>query len=142
MLPVAKASVLRPTVTAMTTTDDRLSRLEARMENLETHAGPGQADAHGEVLQHSRRELAQFRDETRKAFARVDNEFAMVHAALGQIRTDVAGLKTDVAGLKTDVAGLKTGVAGLKTGVAGLETDMADVKDTLGEVLRRLPPAA
>jgi len=108
--------------------EERVTRLEKKVERLETWAGPGQNVSFSESLA-----------ELRKKF----DDFGRVQARhtkmIGNLADDVAGLKADVAGLKTDVAGLKTDVATLKTDVAGLKADMVEVKGTLGEILDRLP---
>jgi len=93
----------------------RVAPLEAKVERLETWAGPGQNMSFSDGLA-----------ELRKKF----DEFGKVQAKHTTMLTTLTG---DVAGLKTDVATLKTDVAGLKT-------DMVEVKGTLGEILDRLPP--
>jgi uncharacterized protein (DUF3084 family) len=112
----------------MTTIEARLGTLEVRVDNLETWAGPGQAQA-----------LAEGQRELRADLAKVQQTQDRHTRMLADLISDVSGLKTDVAGLKTDVAGLKTDVAGLKTDVAGLKTDVADLKRGMAEILRRLP---
>jgi septal ring factor EnvC (AmiA/AmiB activator) len=89
-------------------------RLEARLEKLETWAGPGQIQALIEGQQALRADMAK------------------VHASLDRHERILAKLKTDVGSLKSDVGTLKTDVGSLKS-------DMAWVKKTLAEVLRRLP---
>ena len=93
----------------------RVTPLEAKVERLETWAGPGQNMSFSDGLA-----------ELRKKF----DEFGRVQAKHTTVLTTLTG---DVATLKTDVAGLKTDVAVLKT-------DMVEVKGTLGEILDRLPP--
>ena len=122
-------------MTAIPTTEKRLERLEVRVGNLETWAGPGQAQALVEGMREVRSDLARVR-QTQDRHTRM---LADLTADVSELKTDVATLKTDVATLKTDVATLKTDVATLKTDVAALKTDMAEVKGTLHEVLRRLP---
>jgi len=97
----------------MTTTQERVTKLEIRVTTLETWAGPGQAEALSAGVAGIRAELQRFRREQ--------------GAATAALQRDVAVLKTDVAGLKTDVAVLKA--------------DMSDVKATVHEILRRLPAA-
>jgi hypothetical protein len=116
------------TVARMATTDERVRKLEVRVDVLETWAGPGQTGALADGQRKIRADLAKIH-KTQDRHGRL----------LGQLISDVDILKTDVAGLKTDVAQLKTDVAGLKTDVAELRSDMAGVKATLGEILRRLP---
>jgi septal ring factor EnvC (AmiA/AmiB activator) len=116
------------TVARMATTDERVRKLEVRVDVLETWAGPGQTGALADGQRKIRADLAKIH-KTQDRHGRL----------LGQLVSDVDILKTDVAQLKTDVAGLKTDVAQLKTDVAELRSDMAGVKATLGEILRRLP---
>lgn len=93
---------------------DRIGLLEMRISELETWAGPGQAEAFATGLRAVRAELAVMR--------RVQNQHT---AMLNGLTADVAVLKADVAELKADVAELKAG--------------FADMKVTLSEILRRLP---
>jgi hypothetical protein len=102
------------TVVAMTDTEKRLGTLEVRVNNLETWAGPGQADA-----------LATGHRVLRADLAKVQKTLDQHGRILVRLATDVGTLNADVATLKTDVATLKT--------------DMADVKGMLAEILRRLP---
>jgi len=133
----------------MATTDERVRKLEVRVDVLETWAGPGQTGALADGQRKIRADLAKIH-KTQDRHGRMlgqltsdvdilKTDVAQLKTDVAQLKTDVAQLKTDVAQLKTDVAGLKTDVAQLKTDVAGLKTDMADVKGTLGEILRRLP---
>ena len=105
----------------MTAIEERLGTLEVRVDNLETWAGPGQAQA----LVEGQRELRA--------------ELAKVQRTQDRHTRMLADLISDVSGLKTDVIGLKTDVAGLKTDVAGLKTDVAELKSGMAEILRRLP---
>jgi chromosome segregation ATPase len=105
----------------MTTFEARLETLEVRVDNLETWAGPGQAQALAEGQRELRAELAKVQ-QTQDRHTRM-----------------LADLISDVSGLKTDVADLKTDVAGLKTDVAQLKTDVAELKSGMAEILRRLP---
>jgi len=98
----------------MTTIEARLGTLEVRVDNLETWAGPGQAQALAEGQRELRAELAKVR-QTQDRHTRM----------LADLISDVSGLKADVTGLQTDVAELKSDVAELKSGMA--------------EILRRLP---
>ncbi len=102
------------TVARMATTDERVRKLEVRVDVLETWAGPGQTGALADGQRKIRADLAKIH-KTQDRHGRL----------LGQLVSDVDILKTDVAGLKTDVAELRS--------------DMAGVKATLGEILRRLP---
>jgi chromosome segregation ATPase len=113
----------------MTTFQTRLETLEVRVDNLETWAGPGQAQALAEGQRELRAELVKVQ-QTQDRHTRM----------LADLISDVSGLKTDVSGLKTDVSSLKTDVATLKTDVAELKTDVAELKSGMAEVLRRLPP--
>jgi chromosome segregation ATPase len=96
-------------------------RLEARVERLETWAGPGQIQALIEGQQALRADMAK------------------VHATLDRHERILTKLQEDVGTLKSDVGTLKSDVGTLKTDVDILKTDMAWVKETLAEVLRRLP---
>jgi chromosome segregation ATPase len=106
-----------------------------RVDNLETWAGPGQA----QVLAEGQRELRAELVKVQQTQDRHTRMLADLISDVSGLKTDVAGLKTDVAGLKTDVAGLKTDVAQLKTDVASLKTDVAQLKADVAEILRRLP---
>jgi septal ring factor EnvC (AmiA/AmiB activator) len=99
----------------MTTFEARLETLEVRVDNLETWAGPGQAQALAEGQRELRAELAKVQ-QTQDRHTRM----------LADLISDVSGLKTDSTSLKADVATLKADVAELKSGMA--------------EILRRLPP--
>jgi regulator of replication initiation timing len=99
----------------MTSITDRVSKLETAIQRLETWAGPGQVEA---LIEGQRDVRTQVRD----------------------LRTQVGDLRTEVGDLRTEVGTLKVDVAELKTDVGTLKTDMAWVKETLQEVLRRLPP--
>jgi septal ring factor EnvC (AmiA/AmiB activator) len=98
----------------MATTDERVSKLEVRVDVLETWAGPGQTGALADGQRKIRADLAKI--------VRTQDRHGRL---LGQLTSDVDVLKTDVAQLKTDVAQLRS--------------DMTGVKATLGEILRRLP---
>jgi chromosome segregation ATPase len=112
----------------MTTIEARLGTLEVRVDNLETWAGPGQAQALAEGQRELRAELAKVQ-QTQDRHTRM----------LADLISDVSGLKTDVAGLQTDVASLKSDVASLKSDMASLKSDMASLKSDMAEILRRLP---
>ena len=119
----------------MATTDERVRKLEVRVDVLETWAGPGQTGALADGQRKIRADLAKIH-RTQDRHGRLLGQLV---SDVDILKTDVTGLKTDVAELKTDVAGLKTDVAQLKTDVAELRSDMAGVKVTLAEILRRLP---
>jgi outer membrane murein-binding lipoprotein Lpp len=137
------------TVARMATTDERVRKLEVRVDVLETWAGPGQTGALADGQRKIRADLAKIhktQDRHGRLLGQLVSDVDILKTDVAGLKTDVAGLKTDVAGLKTDVAGLKTDVAQLKTDVAQLKTDVAElrsdmtgVKATLGEILRRLP---
>jgi mediator of RNA polymerase II transcription subunit 25 len=131
--------------------------LEARVQQLEAWAGPGQIQALTEGQRALRAEMAKVQatlDRHGRILTKLKADMSGVKTDVATLRTDVATLKTDVATLKTDVATLKTDVATLKTDVATLktdvatlntrvatlETDMAWVKEALAELLRRTPP--
>jgi chromosome segregation ATPase len=105
----------------MTTTEQRLETLEMRVGNLETWAGPGQAEVLADGMREVRADLARVR-QTQDRHTRM-----------------LADLTADISELKTRVSGVETDVATLKTDVATLKADMAEVKGTLSEILRRLP---
>ena len=123
------------TVVLMTQVEERLGTLEVRVGNLETWAGPGQAEALAEGQRALRADLAKVR-QTQDRHTRM---LADLTADVSELKIRVSGLETDVAGLKADVATLKTDVATLKADVATLKADMAEVKQTVREILRRLP---
>jgi len=112
----------------MTTIEARLGTLEVRVDNLETWAGPGQAQALAEGQRELRAELVKVR-QTQDRHTRM----------LADLISDVSGLKSDVAELKSDVAELKSDVAELKSDVAELKSDVAELKSGMAEILRRLP---
>jgi chromosome segregation ATPase len=126
----------------MTTIEARLGTLEVRVDNLETWAGPGQAQALAEGQRELRAELAkvqQTQDRHTRMLADLISDVSGLKTDVAGLKTEVASLKTDVAQLKTDVASLKTDVAQLKTDVAQLKTDVAEIKRGMAEILRRLP---
>jgi phage shock protein A len=133
----------------MATTDERVRKLEVRVDVLETWAGPGQTGALADGQRKIRADLAKIhktQDRHGRLLGQLVSDVDILKTDVAGLKTDVAGLKTDVAQLKTDVAQLKTDVAQLKTDVAQLKTDVAElrsdmtgVKATLGEILRRLP---
>jgi len=126
----------------MTTIEERLGTLEVRVDNLETWAGPGQAQALAEGLGELRADLAKVQrtqDRHTRMLADLISDVSGLKTDVAQLKTDVAQLKTDVAGLKTDVAQLKTDVAQLKTDVAQLKSGMAELKSGMAEILGRLP---
>src|SRR5215471_2356667 len=121
----------------------RVAPLEAKVERLETWAGPGQNMSFSDGLAELRKKF----DEFGKVQAKHTTMLTTLTGDVAGLKTDVATLKTDMVEVKADVAGLKTDmvevkadVATLKTDVAGLKTDMVEVKATLGEILDRLPP--
>jgi chromosome segregation ATPase len=113
-----------------------------RVDNLETWAGPGQAQVLAEGQRELRAELAkvqQTQDRHTRMLADLISDVSGLKTNVAGLQTDVASLKTDVASLKTDVAELKVDVAELKTDVAELKTDVAELKSGMAEILRRLP---
>jgi chromosome segregation ATPase len=119
----------------MTTIEARLGTLEVRVDNLETWAGPGQAQALAEGQRELRAELAKVQ-QTQDRHTRM---LADLISDVSGLKTDVAGLQTDVASLKSDVASLKSDMASLKSDMASLKSDMASLKSDMAEILRRLP---
>jgi chromosome segregation ATPase len=109
--------------------------LEVRVDNLETWAGPGQAQALAEGQRELRAELAK----VQRTQDRHTRMLADLISDVSGLKADVANLKADVANLKADVAELKADVAELKTDVAELKTDVAELKTGMAEILRRLP---
>jgi peptidoglycan hydrolase CwlO-like protein len=99
----------------MATTEERVRKLEVRVDTLETWAGPGQLEALVQGQRVIRADLAKLRADQAK-IQKTQNRHSR---QLEQLTTDVEILKADVAELKAD---------------------MADVKTTLQELLRRLPP--
>ena len=89
-------------------------RLEARVQQLETWAGPGQIQALIEGQRVLRAEMV-------KVQATLDRHGRI----LTRLKADMSGAKSDIGALKTDISALKT--------------DMAWVKETLTELLRRIP---
>jgi hypothetical protein len=77
----------------MTTIEERLGTLEVRVDNLETWAGPGHAQALAEGQRQLRADLTKVQ-QTQDRHTRM-----------------LADLISDVSGLKTDVASLKSGIA-------------------------------
>jgi phage-related protein len=135
----------------------RVTPLEAKVERLETWAGPGQNMSFSDGLAELRKKF----DEFGKVQANHTKMLTTLTGDVAGLKTDVIGLQTDVAVLKADmtevkfdvatlnsdmiqvkgdVAALKTDMAEVKADVAGLKTDMVEVKGTLGEILDRLPP--
>jgi hypothetical protein len=92
--------------------EERVTRLETKVERLETWAGLGQNVSFSEGLA-----------ELRKKF----DDFATVQA---KHTTMISNLADDLATLE----------AAFNSDVAGLKADMVEVKGTLGEILDRLPP--
>jgi hypothetical protein len=124
---------------------DRIGLLEVRISELETWAGPGQAEAFATGLRAVRAELAVMRRVQSQHTAMLHGltaDVAGVKADVAVLRADVTGLHSDVAGVKADVAVLKSDVAVLKSDVAELKAGFADMKMMLSEILRRLPPLA
>jgi chromosome segregation ATPase len=105
----------------MTTIEARLGTLEVRVDNLETWAGPGQAQALAEGQRELRAELAKVQ-QTQDRHTRM-----------------LADLISDISGLKTDVGSLQTDVGSLQTDVGSLKADVAELKSGMAEILRRLP---
>ena len=134
--------------------EERVTRLEMRMERLETWAGPGQNVSFSESLAELRKRFDDFgrvqakhtkmisdlADDVASLEAAFNSDVAVLKTDTATLKIDMVGIKTDVATLKTDMAGVKTDVATLKTDVTGLKADMVEVKGTLGEILDRLPP--
>ncbi len=123
------------TVVVTTHLEQRLGTLEVRVGNLETWAGPGQAEALAEGQRALRADLAKVR-QTQDRHTRM---LAELTADVAELKIRVSGLESDVATLKSDVATLKSDLATLKSDMATLKTDMAEVKETVREILRRLP---
>ena len=98
--------------------EERVTRLETKVERLENWAGLGQDVSLSESLA-----------ELRKKF----DDFGKVQA---RHTTMISDLADNVAALE---AGFNSDVATLKTGVATLKADMGEVNGTLGEILDRLP---
>ena len=101
----------------MATIAERIGALEVRVNGLETWAGPGQAGVLAAGLQSVRGDLTILR-----------------RAQEGMLR-DLTKLRSTQDGMVGDIAALRSDVETLKA-------DMSDVKETLREVLRRLPPPA
>jgi hypothetical protein len=99
--------------------EERVTRLEAKVERLETWAGLGQDASFSESLAGLRKKF---------------DDFGRVQALHTKMISDLAD---DLASLE---AGFNSDVATLKTDAAGLKGDMGEVKGTLGEILDRLPP--
>jgi mediator of RNA polymerase II transcription subunit 25 len=126
----------------MTTTEQRLETLEMRVGNLETWAGPGQAEALADGMRDVRADLAKVRqtqDRHTRMLADLTADVSELKTDVATLKTDVATLKTDVATLKSDVATLKSDVATLKSDVATLKSDMTEVMARLDQILQRLP---
>jgi uncharacterized coiled-coil DUF342 family protein len=98
----------------MTTSEERLSRLEGVYEHLSSKAD----------------------------VAEVKAEVTEVKADVAGLKADVAGLKTDVTGLKADVAGLKTEMTHVatKADLALQETRL--IKWMIGTVVTGMAAAA
>jgi hypothetical protein len=150
----------------MTTMAERIGALELRVNGLETWAGPGQASVLAAGLQAVRGDLAILR-RTQEGMLRTQEGMLGDLAALrgtqeSMLRTqegilgDLAALRgTQESMLRTqegilgDLAALRgtqeehtRALASLTADVETLKADMCDVKETLREVLRRLPPPA
>jgi cell division protein FtsB len=138
---------------------DRIGLLEVRISELETWAGPGQAEVFANGLRAVRAELAVMRrvqSQHSVMLRGLTADVAVLQSDVGVLKADVAVLKADVAELKADVSELKADVAELKADVAELKADVselkadvselkggfADMKMMLSEILRRLPPAS
>jgi chromosome segregation ATPase len=137
------------TVIGMATTEERLGTLEVRVENLDTWAGPGQAGALADGQREIRAELGKIRqtqDRHTRMLADLTADISelkttvtRLDARMSGLETRMSGLETSVSGLETRMSGLETRMSGLETRMSGLESDMGEVKDTLREILRRLP---
>jgi peptidoglycan hydrolase CwlO-like protein len=124
---------------------DRIGLLEVRISELETWAGPGQAEVFANGLRAVRAELAVMRRVQSQHSVMLHGltaDVAVLQSDVAVLKADVAELKADVAELKADVAELKADVAELKADVAELKAGFADMKMLLSEILRRLPPAS
>jgi len=110
-------------------------RLEARVQQLETWAGPGQIQALIEGQRVLRAEMV-------KVQATLDRHgriLTRLKADMSGAKSDIGALKTDMSAVKTDISALKTDMSAVKTDISALKTDMAWVKETLTELLRRIP---
>jgi hypothetical protein len=108
----------------MTTMAERIGALELRVNGLETWAGPGQASVLAAGLQAVRGDLAALRG-TQESMLRTQE-----------------GILGDLAALRGTQEEHTRALASLTADVETLKADMCDVKETLREVLRRLPPPA
>ena len=103
---------------------ERIGALELRVNGLETWAGPGQASVLAAGLQAVRGDLAILR--------------RTQEGMLG----DLAALRSTQEGMLGTQGEHTRALASLTADVETLKADMCDVKETLREVLRRLPPPA
>jgi septal ring factor EnvC (AmiA/AmiB activator) len=103
-------------------TEERLKKLEVRVDVLETWAGPGHTEALADGQRLIRADLAK------------------IHKTQDRHTRQLAHLTSDVAELRADVTQLKADVAELRADVTQLKADVTDIKGTLREILRRLPP--
>jgi outer membrane murein-binding lipoprotein Lpp len=135
------------------TLDERVEVLEGKVENLETWAGPGQNEAFS-------RNLREFRQETNAKLTALSKDVGGLTTKVDKLQAEFTGLKAEVTGLKTEVTGLKAEFAqhqvdfvgftnhvrgelsGLDMAVCTLRSDVTAVKETLAEILDRLPPKA
>ena len=91
----------------------RWGELEARVQKLETWAGPGQIQALVDGQVAIRADLAKFQLAVRADLAKVHKTLDRHDRFLARLAKDVGTLESDVATLKTDVATLKAGMAEL-----------------------------
>jgi hypothetical protein len=129
----------------MTTMAERIGALELRVNGLETWAGPGQASVLAAGLQAVRGDLAILR-RTQEGMLRTQEGILGDLAALrgtqeSMLRTQ-EGILGDLAALRGTQEEHTRALASLTADVETLKADMCDVKETLREVLRRLPPPA
>jgi len=124
---------------------ERIGALELRVNGLETWAGPGQASVLAAGLQAVRGDLAILR-RTQEGMLRTQEGILGDLAALrgtqeSMLRTQ-EGILGDLAALRGTQEEHTRALASLTADVETLKADMCDVKETLREVLRRLPPPA
>jgi chromosome segregation ATPase len=118
-------------VPGMATVAEQIGALGVRVKELETWAGPGQASVLAAGLQAVRGDLAILRR----------NQESMLRAQRG-LRAEVGTLRSTQEEHTRALAGLTSEVGTLKAGLAVLKADMGEMKETLREILRRLPPPA
>jgi len=115
----------------MVTIAERIGALELRVNGLETWAGPGQASVLAAGLQAVRSDLAILR--------RIQE--SMLRTQQGMLG-DLASLRSTQEGMLGTQQGMLADLASLRSTQQGILADMRDMKETLREVLRRLPPPA